>query len=83
MELSRHNKIDDVWVAIRGKVYNVTAYIPFHPGGPEELMRAAGIDATRLFDQVNYIVIYCITKNTMLGNVNLISDFISCYSLTK
>lgn len=51
-ELSRHNKIDDIWIAVRGKVYNVTAYIPFHPGGHEELMRAAGIDATTLFDQV-------------------------------
>lgn len=52
LELSRHNKIDDIWIAVRGKVYNVTAYVPFHPGGPDELMRAAGIDATRLFDQV-------------------------------
>lgn len=60
MELARHNKIDDIWVAIRGKVYNVTAYVPFHPGGPDELMRAAGIDATRLFDQViNYLIYVC------------------------
>lgn len=51
-ELAKHNKIDDIWLSIRGRVYNVTEYIPFHPGGPEELMRAAGIDATSLFDQV-------------------------------
>lgn len=52
-ELSRHNREDDAWLAIRGKVYNVTAYLPFHPGGPDELMKGVGIDATRLFDQVN------------------------------
>ena len=36
-----------------GKVYNITSYFEFHPGGEEELMRGVGIDATELFDQVN------------------------------
>nr|CAI5823765.1 unnamed protein product [Callosobruchus analis] len=54
-ELARHNRIDDIWLAVRGRVYNVTSYIPFHPGGPDELMKAAGIDATKLFEQVNII----------------------------
>lgn len=36
-----------------GMVYNVSAYMDFHPGGEEELMKAAGIDGTDLFDQVN------------------------------
>lgn len=35
-----------------GMVYNVSAYMDFHPGGEEELMKAAGIDGTDLFDQV-------------------------------
>lgn len=34
-------------------VYNISAYMDFHPGGEEELMKAAGIDGTDLFDQVN------------------------------
>lgn len=33
-------------------VYNVTPYIDYHPGGEDELMKAAGIDGTDLFDQV-------------------------------
>lgn len=32
-ELTKHNKIHDGWIAIRGKVYNVTRYMDFHPGG--------------------------------------------------
>lgn len=32
-------------------VYNVTPYMDYHPGGEEELMKAAGIDGTDLFDQ--------------------------------
>lgn len=41
---------DDVWMALQGKVYNISAYIPFHPGGEKELLRAAGKDGTKLFN---------------------------------
>lgn len=51
-ELAKHNKINDAWTAIRGRVYNITEYFSFHPGGEEELMRGAGIDATTIFDEV-------------------------------
>lgn len=47
--LKQHNKRDDAWTAINGKVYNITAYMPFHPGGEKEMMRAAGRDGTKLF----------------------------------
>ena len=47
--LKQHNKRDDAWMALYGKVYNVTAYMPYHPGGEKELMRVAGRDGTKLF----------------------------------
>ena len=47
--LKQHNKRDDAWTAIYGKVYNITAYLSFHPGGVLALMRAAGRDGTKLF----------------------------------
>lgn len=52
-QLAEHNTDRDVWLAIRGKVYNVTSYLPFHPGGAQELMKGAGKDATSLFNQVS------------------------------
>ncbi|XP_071801639.1 cytochrome b5 reductase 4-like isoform X1 [Asterias amurensis] len=52
-ELARHNKVDDAWMSIRGKVYNVTPYMKFHPGGEDEMMRGAGADGTSLFDDVH------------------------------
>ncbi|XP_073961528.1 cytochrome b5 reductase 4 isoform X2 [Choristoneura fumiferana] len=57
-ELAAHNTPNDAWLGIRGRVYNITHYLPFHPGGPEELMRGAGIDATPLFDKVHPWVNY-------------------------
>lgn len=47
--LKSHNKKQDAWTAINGKVYNITPYLPYHPGGEKELMRVAGRDGTKLF----------------------------------
>ncbi|KAL1837609.1 hypothetical protein VTJ49DRAFT_3570 [Mycothermus thermophilus] len=43
----------DAWTVLGGKVYNITPYLPFHPGGEPELLRAAGRDGTRLFGEVH------------------------------
>lgn len=47
--LKLHNKKNDAWIALQGKVYNMTDYLSYHPGGEKELMRAAGRDGTKLF----------------------------------
>ncbi|XP_042147983.1 cytochrome b5 reductase 4-like [Ixodes scapularis] len=52
-ELARHSRRDDAWICLKGRVYNVTPYMEFHPGGEEELMRGVGKDATDLFIQVH------------------------------
>jgi cytochrome b involved in lipid metabolism len=39
-------------ICLVGKVYNITPYLDFHPGGVPELMRGAGKDGTQLFDEV-------------------------------
>ncbi|KAJ3169982.1 hypothetical protein HDU87_000504 [Geranomyces variabilis] len=52
-ELAEHRKRDDIWMALQGKVYNVTQYLKFHPGGAGQLMRGAGKDATELFMKVH------------------------------
>ena len=36
-----------------GVVYNITAYLSFHPGSVNELMKGAGIDCTALFNNVS------------------------------
>jgi len=48
-ELGEHRTREDAWAAFRGNVYNITPYLPFHPGGEKELMRVAGRDGTKLF----------------------------------
>lgn len=43
-ELASHNTREDCWHAYQGKVYNVTPFLKYHPGGVGEMMRAAGKD---------------------------------------
>ncbi|KAI1731174.1 cytochrome b5-like heme/Steroid binding domain-containing protein [Ditylenchus destructor] len=50
-ELGKHCRQDDCWILLFDTVYDVTFYMDFHPGGPEELMRAAGTDGTDLFNE--------------------------------
>ena len=47
-----------ILLSLSGKVYNVTSYMDFHPGGWDELVRGAGIDATDLFNEVHRWVNY-------------------------
>ncbi|KAK0669158.1 putative cytochrome b5 reductase 4 [Cercophora samala] len=48
----------DAWTVLSGKVYNLTPYMPFHPGGEPELLRCAGRDGTRLFGEIHPWVNY-------------------------
>jgi cytochrome b involved in lipid metabolism len=53
LRLQNGRKGKDAWTILGGKVYNVTPYLPYHPGGEGELMRCAGRDGTRLFGEVH------------------------------
>lgn len=48
----------DAWMALNGKVYNITPYAEFHPGGIPELMRGAARDGTKLFGEIHPWVNY-------------------------
>ena len=64
--LKQHNKRDDAWSAFSGKVYNITHYLPFHPGGEKELMRVAGRDGTKLFGALLASISNCISLTPTL-----------------
>ncbi|KAK7321592.1 hypothetical protein VNO77_32392 [Canavalia gladiata] len=48
-ELSKHNKPNDAWISINGKIYNVSDWLHHHPGGELPLLTLAGHDATDAF----------------------------------
>lgn len=34
-EISKHNSIEDCWIVVDGKVWDITDFAPDHPGGGE------------------------------------------------
>jgi len=48
-EVSRHRQPNDCWVSVDGKVYDVTSWVPRHPGG-DLIFVQAGKDCTHLFN---------------------------------
>ncbi|XP_018653406.1 putative cytochrome b5 [Schistosoma mansoni] len=52
-ELAKHNKSDDMWIALdhQGKtiVYDITKFAAYHPGGVDVLLEYAGTDASEAF----------------------------------
>jgi sulfite oxidase len=72
-EISKHNTLGDrVWVTYRDGVYDVTDFVPQHPGGPEKLMLAAGsaIDPYwEVFAQHNSEQVWEMLEEYRIGNV--------------
>ena len=50
-EVRKHNSREDFWTVVRGRVYNLTPYLLYHPGGIKILGPVAGTDGTVLFDK--------------------------------
>lgn len=45
-EVAKHDSRDDCYVILYNKVYDLTEFIPEHPGGPQIIIKYAGKDAT-------------------------------------
>ncbi|KAI9663229.1 MAG: hypothetical protein M1821_008277 [Bathelium mastoideum] len=50
-EIAKHAKAEDCWVVVNGKVYDLTAFAPSHPGGPDMIYKYAGKDGSTTYNQ--------------------------------
>ncbi|KAJ5805522.1 uncharacterized protein N7503_003124 [Penicillium pulvis] len=53
LKMQNGRKGRDAWTSYQGKVYNISPYVPYHPGGKGELLRGAGKDSAKLFQEVH------------------------------
>ncbi|EEF44603.1 flavohemoprotein B5/b5r, putative [Ricinus communis] len=50
-EVKQHRIEGSMWTVLKGRVYNLSPYMKFHPGGVDMLMKAVGKDCTSLFNK--------------------------------
>lgn len=50
-EVAQHDAVYDGWTVLRGKVFCISPYLAYHPGGETILKRILGRDCTELFDR--------------------------------
>ncbi|RMJ17370.1 Cytochrome b2, mitochondrial [Fusarium kuroshium] len=52
-EVAEHNNADSCWVIVHGKAYDVTEFLPEHPGGKKIILKYAGKDATKEYEPIH------------------------------
>eukprot|EP01083_Nonionella_stella_P236753 831178_1 len=68
-QIKQHNKPNDCWMVLNGHIFDITEYIPYHPGG-NEILKANGKDGTILFYKTHrWVNIEALIKNCWIGQV--------------
>nr|KAF2675569.1 fumarate reductase [Microthyrium microscopicum] len=52
-EVAKHNTKDDMWVAVKGIVMDLTTWVNEHPGGPQALFSHMGRDCSEEFEMLH------------------------------
>lgn len=69
-EIAKHNTKEDLWIAVKGIVLNVTDWVEEHPGGPQALYSHMGKDASEEFEMLHDDeVIPKYAPNVVIGKV--------------
>ena len=69
-ELASHASQFDCWTAYNGKVYDISQYVAYHPGGAPKIMQGAGKDCTALFNKFHsWVNIDSMLSKCLIGSL--------------
>lgn len=78
-EVEKHNSEEDCWTVINGKVYDITAWVPKHPGGGL-IRQSAGTDSTGMFESSHPPQVARILPKYLVGTLHPDDAALSFYT---
>ncbi|KAL3427897.1 cytochrome b2 [Phlyctema vagabunda] len=72
-DIQKHNSLQDLWIVVDNVVYNVTDFAPEHPGGAEIILRYAGRDASKAYDEIHApsLIKSTLSASQVIGTLDL------------
>ncbi|OAL50091.1 cytochrome b5, partial [Pyrenochaeta sp. DS3sAY3a] len=68
-EVSQHNTEKDLWIIVKGEVYDMTAFQHDHPGGKKLIQKVGGKDATKQFQKFHRDALLLRYEELVVGRV--------------
>lgn len=80
-EIASHASMDDAWMSYRGKVYDITHYVRYHPGGLQCMQEYMGKDMTHAADSVHkWVNVATMLRPLAIGTVKTHVDNSNAFS---
>jgi alkylation response protein AidB-like acyl-CoA dehydrogenase/predicted heme/steroid binding protein len=74
-DVSSHNTENDCWIIVHNKVYDMTPFLNDHPGGKKIVLKVAGQDASKQFDNFhNQAILDKYTPKLCIGEIGSASS---------
>eukprot|EP01084_Bolivina_argentea_P304303 525486_1 len=70
-EVIQHNTVKDCWIVFYDKVYDITSFLPEHPGGISIIATHAGKIATKIFEEIHpKSILEMLPNSAYIGNIS-------------
>jgi len=68
-EVSKHNTKNDCYLVVNNKVYDVSSYISYHPGGSRVIVSRCGREVTGIFAKIHSNRAWDLLKKYKIGTI--------------
>jgi len=68
-EVAKHNAVHDCFIAVNGKVYDITSYFGKHPAGDKIMLPHCGKETSRIFASIHSNFAWNLLTDYYIGDI--------------